>query len=209
MIKTLVEKYDINISNLINKEQKRLDLNYLEASVLIALISINKSTKKFSLNSIKRKINIPENDLGNILSRLAEKGFYTIEVSTQNSLKQEVFNIEPTYKKLEDLINKDIAELLLKEQKSQISETISILENEYEKELSASELETIRTWYGERQISHEIIINAITSLKKRKIKPTIYQIQKFLNISLSRSKEVQDIDEKTREALNKIFKVGL
>lgn len=200
ILKKLYESYDLSIDHILIKEFKRLDLSIQEMSILLVLFLMHKKRKTFSIASIARRVDYSKNEIGTYVESLMDKGFIKIFLEDKDGKEREIFEIDPTFDKIEELIRQDNLDKIKQIYESSISETITLLEQGLGRALMPYELENVRRWYEEKKYHHIKIINAIESAKD---KVSIKYVERILSqIAL----EKIEIDDDVDTALDEIFK---
>jgi DNA replication protein len=200
ILKRLYEDYDLAIERILIKEYKRLKLSMPEMSVLLALFSIYKKRKTFSITSIAKRVELNSNEIGSIVESLMTKNFMTILLDTKDGKEREVFELDPTFKKIEDLYKDDDIEKVKLQEESSLSETIRLFEQGLGRALMSYELENIRRWYDDKTYTHEQIINAIRSAES---KVSVKYVERILTQAIPKPME---IDAEVENALDEIYK---
>ncbi|MCF7931092.1 MAG: DnaD domain protein [Acholeplasmataceae bacterium] len=200
ILKRMYEDYDLSIERILIKEYKRLKLTMQEMSVLLALFSIYKKRKTFSIASISRRVELNQNEIGTAVESLMNKGFMTILLERKDDKQREVFELDPTFKKIEDLYHQDELDKLKLLHESSISETIKLFEQGLGRPLRSHELENIRRWYDDQNYEHQQIISAIEAAKDR---ISIKYVERLLTQVIP---ETIEIDKDVENALDEIFK---
>lgn len=200
ILKRMYEDYDLSIERILIKEYKRLKLTMQEMSVLLALFSIYKKRKTFSITSISRRVELNQAEIGTAVESLMNKGFMTILLERKDDKQREVFELDPTFKKIEDLYQQDELEKLKLLHESSISETIKLLEQGLGRPLRSHELENIRRWYEDSKYEHHQIISAIEAAKDR---VSIKHVERLLTQVIP---DPLEIDQDVENALDEIFK---
>ncbi|MBN2299580.1 MAG: DnaD domain protein [Acholeplasmataceae bacterium] len=200
ILKKLYEDYDLAIERILIKEYKRLRLTMQEMSVLLALFSIYKRRKTFSINAISRRVEFNQNEIGICVESLMDKGFMNIKLEKKDAKEREVFELDPTFKKIEELYQHDEIDRLKQLHENEITEVIKMLEQGLGRSLMGHELENIRRWYEEKEYTHEQIVNAIISCKDR---VSIKYVERILSQIIL---EHVDIDQDVENALDEIYK---
>lgn len=200
ILQKLYNDYNFNIELILTSEYKKLGLDSNELIILLVLFS-NKSKKKvFSLASIARKVDFTQDEIAAIITNLLEKDFIEIKLETYNKKEREIYSLDKTFKQVQTMIEDEIKIDLQQENKSNISETISKLENKLNRILRPNELERVRLWYETFDFEHNKIINTIESLDKN---ISVIKVEKILNLDIEEPKE---IDKDVDDALERIFK---
>lgn len=128
ILKKLYEDYDFPIERILIKEYKRLKLTMQEMNVLLALFSIYKKRKSFSITAISRRVEFTQNEIGSCVESLMNKGFLTIVLERKDDREREVFELNTTFQKIEDLYEQDEIDKLKTLHENSISQTIKLLE---------------------------------------------------------------------------------
>ncbi len=200
ILKRMYEDYDLAIERILIKEYKRLKLTMQEMSVLLALFSIYKKRKTFSITAISRRVELSQNEIGTAVESLMNKGFMTILLDQKDGKEREVFELDPTFTKIEDLYRQDELEKLKQIHESSISITLKLLEQGLGRLLMSHELENVRRWYDEKNYTHERIIEAIQLAKDR---VSIKYVERILSQIIP---DPLEIDQDVENALDEIFK---
>jgi DNA replication protein len=200
ILKRLYEDYDLPIERILLKEYRRLFLTMPEMQILLALFSIFKKRKTFSVASVAKRVEFSTDEIGTLIESLLNKRFLTIMLETKDHKEREVFDLDLTFKKLEDLYLADELDKVKQAEETYMSETIKLLEQGLGRLLLPYELENMRRWYADKNYTHESIINAIKSAKDR---VSIKYVEKILTQQIPKAIEIdQDVDK----ALDEIYK---
>jgi DNA replication protein len=200
MLRRLYEEYDLAVERILIKEYKRLQLSMQEMQVLLALFSIYKKRRTFSIAAIARRVEYSSNDIGTHIESLLNKGFMTISLESKDQKEREIFELDPTFKKIQELFKNDEAEKVKQQEESHIAATIRRLEQGLGRMLLPFELENVRVWYEEKAHTHEQITKAIETAKDR---VSIKYVERILNQNIP--KEIE-IDDEVNQALDEVFK---
>ncbi len=201
IIKKLYENNFLEIDALLTKEGKRLKLTPNDLIVLKTLFTMYKR-RTFSITSISRKIELSSNEIAKSVDNLTQKGFVGLELELRKDKQVEVFNLDGTFDIINELYLNDIKEEEITKNKSNLSETISRLEQAINKVLSSNELQLITMWYEDNLYSHEQIIELI---EKHELsgRLTVKYLERLLNQTKLKKKPV---DSETSKMLDSIFK---
>ncbi len=201
IIKKLYENNFLEIDALLTKEGKRLKLTPNDLIVLKTLFTMYKR-RTFSITSISRKIELSSNEIAKSVDNLTQKGFVGLELELRKDKQVEVFNLDGTFDIINELYLNDIKEEKITKNKSNLSETISRLEQAINKVLSSNELQLITMWYEDNLYSHEQIIELI---EKHELsgRLTVKYLERLLNQTKLKKKPV---DSETSKMLDSIFK---
>ncbi len=150
--------------------------------------------------AISRRLDFTQNEIAPLIEELMDKGFLNIEIEINNNREREVFSLDGTFKKIEDVFKEDEKAKVQALTQNNVMIAINMFEENVQRVLRPQELERIRKWYEEDFYNHNDIISMI-NLKGNKA--TIGSVEKLL--SQDSIKDVK-IDEKTDRILDSIFK---
>ncbi len=200
ILKRLYEEYDVSIERILIKEYKRLKLSMQDAHVLLALFSIYKKRRTFTLAALSKRIDYTADQIGASVETLINQGFLIISLENKEGKEREVFDLDQTFKKIEDLFAQDELDKVKQQTETEVATTLRLFEQGMGRQLLPYELETVRRWYEDQKFSHEKIIKAITSAADR---VSVKYVEKVLNQSVP---EPIEIDEEVENVLDEIFK---
>jgi DNA replication protein len=200
ILKRLYEEYDVSIERILIKEYKRLKLSMQDAHVLLALFSIYKKRRTFTLAALSKRIDYTADQIGASVETLINQGFLIISLENKEGKEREVFDLDQTFKKIEDLFAQDDIDKVKQQTESEVAATLRLFEQGMGRQLLPYELETVRRWYEDHQFSHDKIIKAITTAQDR---VSVKYVEKVLNQSIP---EPIEIDEEVENVLDEIFK---
>lgn len=200
IIKRLYEEFDLSIERILLKEYRRLKLSMAEMSVLIALFSIYKKRKTFTIASISRRVDIGNDAIGNAVESLIDKGFVSVKLESKDGKEREIFDLDFALEKLENLMRQDEIERLRESKENEIMEVIRLFEQGLGRGLLPYELENIRRWFEEKSFTSEQMIKAIEDAGER---VSIKLVERMLNQNALKPIE---IDADLEEALDQIYK---
>jgi len=200
IIKRLYEEFDLSIERILLKEYRRLKLTMAEMSVLIALFSIYKKRKTFTIASISRRVDIGSDAIGNAVESLLEKGYVSTKLESKDGKEREVFDLDQALERIENLLRQDEIERLKERVENDIMNVIRLFEQGLGRGLLPYELENIRRWFEEKDFSSDQIIKAIEEAGDR---VSVKLVERMLNQSALKPIE---IDSDLEEALDQIYK---
>ncbi|KOR75288.1 DNA replication protein [Candidatus Phytoplasma pruni] len=201
MIKILYEEGFLNIEKILIREFKKLHLEIQELSVLLCLFD-SYEKKIFSSSFLATKANLSKNELESILERLRQKNFFSILQDKKDNKIIEIFNLDNTFVKIQQLYKEKKTKSTEKKQKNNISETIENLETLKGRLLTGNELEIVKSWYLEQNYTHDNITQIIVQAGLNK-KDSLNYIERIL----SQTNHVKiENDDKADQILHKIFK---
>jgi DNA replication protein len=200
ILKRLYEEYDFSIERILLKEYRKLSLNMQEVTVLIALFSIYKKRKTFSTLAISRRVEYHSNEIGEIVESLLDKGFVTISLELKDHKEREIFDLTPTFSKIEDLYEAEDAEKQKTIIENDVSNVILKFEQGLGRPLKSYELENIRKWFEDDSYTYLNIVKAIDQAEE---KVSVKYVERIL--SQQPMKQIE-IDQDVEKALDEIFK---
>ncbi len=200
IIKKLYEEFDLSIERILLKEFRRLKLSMAEMSVLIALFSIYKKRKTFTIASISRRVDLSNDDIGNAIESLISKGFLTVKLESKEGKEREIFDLDVAMEKLDELFRMDEIERLREAKENEVVDVIKLFEQGLGRGLLPYELENIRRWFDEKQFTGEQIEKCIKEAGDR---VSIKLVERMLNQNELKPIE---IDADLEEALDQIYK---
>lgn len=200
ILQKLYNDYNFNVEMLLTQNYRKLNLTSDELIILLVLFSNKAKKKVFSLASISRKVDFNQNEIANIVSSLLEKDFLEINLETNNKREREIYNLDKTFLKLEEMLKDEINDDLKQANKSKTAETITLLEEKVNHILRPNELERVRLWYDTFNFDHDVIVDAINKANNN---VTVLGIEKIVNLSVD---DVEEIDKDVDEVLERIYK---
>ncbi|HHT98517.1 MAG TPA: hypothetical protein GXZ79_00330 [Acholeplasma sp.] len=200
ILKRIFDEYNFQIEPIIIKEYKRLNLTFPESIVLMALFSIYRKRKTFSILAISRRVEFNKAEIGEIVDSLINKQFLQVELEVKDDKTREVFNLDKVFEKIEALFIEDQKEKNILQKEQDIKITIKAFENGMGRLLKTYELENIRRWYEDDLYTHDDIMIAIERAQNR-------LSVKYVERILSQEKlEKIEVDQETEKALESLFK---
>lgn len=200
IIKKLYEEFDLSIERILLKEYRRLKLSMAEMSVLIALFSIYKKRKTFTIASISRRVDLESDVIGNAIESLINKGFVNVKLETKDGREREIFDLDEAMERIEELYRIDELDRLKELTENDMMTVIKLFEQGLGRGLLPYELENIRRWFEEKQFSSDVIIKCIHEAGER---ISVKLVERMLNQEVLKSIE---IDADLEEALDQIYK---
>lgn len=200
ILKRIFDEYNFQLEPIIIKEYKRLNLTFPESIVLMALFSIYRKRKTFSILAISRRVEFNQAEIGEIVDSLINKQLLQVELEVKDDKTREVFNLDKVFEKIEALFIEDQKEKNILQKEQDIKITIKAFENGMGRLLKTYELENIRRWYEDDLYTHDDIMIAIERAQNR-------LSVKYVERILSQEKlEKIEVDQETEKALESLFK---
>lgn len=200
IIKRLYEEFDLSIERILLKEYRRLKLTMAEMSVLIALFSIYKKRKTFTVASIARRVDLTSDEIGSAVEALMNKGFVAIHLDDKDGKEREIFDLDQALSAIEELLKNDEKDRLREQQENDITRIIRLFEQGLGRPLYGYEFDTIRRWFEERLFTADQIHKAIVDAGER---VSVKLVERMLN--QAEMKHIE-IDQELEEALDQIYK---
>ncbi len=203
MIKFMIEKGYLDINKVIIENYNKLNINEVEAFLIINLIDMYKTKQlNLSVTTLSKKLNTTQTNCSEALNNLLTKGLITINIEyTKSNKAKEVFDIEDLFIALDKLFNNEIKNQRVVSSENKIQEIIDMCEQKLSKTLSPYELELILTWIDTNEKVSDIQ-NALDIAVSKNINNLKY-IDKIL---LSNKKSVEVYDEDKSKTLDDIFR---
>lgn len=201
MIEKLYEEGLLDYNKLIIQNYKALELNEVDAIVLIKILDLYKKNKNIRTSKIISTTGISKKDVENSLARLIEKNIYEIYIEYKNGIGDESISLDPLFKKIADIFSDEPND----EDESEIKLTIKLIEGELKRPLTPIEFNVISEWFSLDGYNFENIKKAVVeSVKANRV--TFKNIEKeLLAEKKSKLTPSKKINSKTADALNKIY----
>lgn len=187
----LLKSTNIQISKQLLFNYKKLKITDQELIVLIYLINENTYNPK----QIGKDLEIPFNEILEIINNLTEKGIIKVEIIKINNIRTEVINLDSLYEKLAFLIIKE-------EKKEEKPKAIfDTFEKELGRTLSPLEYEIINDWLT--MCNEEVIILALREAIYNGVNNFRY-IERIINEWNKKGiKTKEDVEKSKQEFKNK------
>ena len=203
LIKQIYEEYGLPIERIVNKEYKRLGLNLPEAMVLLALFSIYERRRSFTIAAISRRVEYTREEIGEYILSLQNKDFLLVELELNKDGKQrEVFNLDPAFNKIERLIVKDYEEKINEQAAEHIGRMMRLLEDNLGRVLSAYEMDLIRKWYLNRDLTYDTIEKEIRTATSK----SRWSINQIDHLLMTKNVDDREVDPETAQVLKQVYK---
>ena len=201
LIKRLYEESDLAIEKILMREHQRLNLTSQELIILLALFSYYKR-RTFSVSALSKRVDFTQNEIGEMVDSLINKGFISFYLESKDGKTREVFSLDKTFEKIEEIYAEDEEKRKMEQVESNITKAIEQMEIAIGKPLSAYELEIIRKWYEKEEYGHHKIMELIyqADLSGR---ASVRYIERLLNQS---NIEPLEADEQADKIIEKLFK---
>lgn len=201
LIKKLYENQDLSIERILAREQKKLKLTAEQLIILLALFNAYRR-RTFTISSLSKKVDLSIAQIESGINYLMNHHFLTIYLETKDGKMREVFSLDGTFNKIEQIYQLEFEENKFQQVKNFLSETIEAFEVAMGKPLSAYELEMIRNWYEKSLYEHSDVVKVIqeTSLNQR---TTVTYVERLLN---AKQVTALPVDDQADQVLDDLFK---
>lgn len=165
MLKNLFEQGYFNYRDFIVENTKKLSLSSLEAMILIEMLDEFKNDKRILIDVISNSLLEKRSKIEEAMSSLNEKGFYSIYVSYENGLGEEVASLDGFFKTAEAIIeNKPISD-----KGDELYSVIEYLNGVLNRILSSQEIEIVTSLVKDDCYTLADFKNAVDTKLKNKV----------------------------------------
>ena len=196
----LIKAKTISFNEMLIRYYHSLGLSETEAMILMVLyVGQDDLEDVLSVEQLKHKVSLNENELSEVLLGLVQKGFIELLI---DDFGHESFNLEPTIDKLGNIVSNDNT-VDEKDRESQIHEIVSYIENCYQKVLGPSDLIVINSWIDLNYTIDEVKQAVLDSLKAKKM-----HIKYADAILANRKKQRQqtvEVDDDIKQLLQSVY----
>ena len=176
MINKLFELGYFKYQDFILDNMKKLSLSTLEAIVLIKMLDEYKIDKRVLIDEISDDIIEKKSLVEEAMSSLIEKGFYSVYVSYDNGLGEEVASLDGFFERVEAILNN--TGVIDKE--DELFSVIDYLSNVLNRILSSQEVEIVTSLVKEDFYTLDNFKNAVEEKLKNRSVITIKMIARAL-----------------------------
>lgn len=199
-LKKIYEQFDINIERLLVKKHREMNITTPEMVILLVLLDILKKKPIFSIQSIMKRLDFNQKEIGIHINNLIDKGFLNIyHEETKQGKIQELFDLDNLFQKMETLNQEE--KPISVQQMTSIQSIVILLEEYLNRNLQAKELQQLRHLIEEEHYEIQKIKDIILDLKE---KVSLFKIQRLLTIQDKLPKH--ETDSKKDAALDALFK---
>ncbi|HEY8444658.1 MAG TPA: DnaD domain protein [Bacilli bacterium] len=193
----LIKNGFIDFKNLMIEKYHLLGINETDAIILIKLQNLlQQGKRKLSGEDLAPTMSITANTISKRIVELVKNGYITLTLSDVDA--SEVFSLDETYKRLAYILENEEDKSSTSLNENLIKEVVMILEKEFKKMVTPTELEIVYHWVNEDHYEIENIKNAIYECAKLKK----YNV-KYVDLILNRKN--QPTKFKTEENLQELF----
>lgn len=171
-MKSLIKKNIIDFSELVLNNYYKLGLDETEAVILIKLhYLLNRNINYISPKQLSSMLSISSQTTSKRLNSLIERGFIRIELVPMDDGKQtESFNIDYLVERIVKSDYEEKKEDIIEQNKSIESKLVKLFQEEFKKQLSVLDIQTITKWLNEDMYTYEIIEDSLfEAVRTRKL----------------------------------------
>lgn len=189
MLEKLYNLNALDLSKLVLKYKKDLNLTSEEIVILLSLSNLLKTNSNKLESNLATILNIDNNTISNSIAHFMELGYLDLEIVNVNGIGVEKYSIIPLLNQLEVIINDE------SKPKNDSKDIFMYIENLINRSLSSKELETINEWL-DYNISLSDIKRAEKSLSVSGINITVSRLEKELfKLNGHKSSNIEKLDQ--------------
>lgn len=195
----LIKARSISFNEMLIRYYTKLKLNETQAIVLMLLyVELEEHGSFLTIESIKNKVSISDDELSNVILNLLNDGFIEILINEEG---KEIFRLDPVIEKLGEVIEKSST----KEDKGEVDlkDLVTYIENVYGRVLSSNDLKLINYWLEEGYEIDKIKDAVLISLRAKKL-----HLKYVDTILLNRNKQrekVEVVDDEMKQLLDTVY----
>lgn len=163
MIKKMYEIGCFNYQKFILEHTKELSLNSDETLVLIKILEIFEKDKSLSSEDIMARLSLTKNRIDKTLASLLERNFYEIYINYDQGTGEEYISVDGFFNKVETILENKIIE-----PKDDMYNITQYVTKEFNRILTAKDLEILSSLVYEDRYTLENIKVAIEKIKEKK-----------------------------------------
>lgn len=192
----LINSHMISFKEALVKNFKKIDLNEIEAMVIILLYEQKKINNTLSIESLLEQVTLSEYDLSSMIVNLVERGY--IELVIEDNMEEHFF-LTPTIDKLGEVLEQNDKKTHSND--IELSKTINFIESVFQKQMTLNDLKNIDRWL-EEGFSFEEITNTV--LECVRLKKTNVKYVDAVLISRKKHEKATNVDPELQEVLQQI-----
>lgn len=192
----LINSHMISFKEALVKNFKKIDLNELEAMVIILLYEQKKINNTLSIESLLEQVTLSEYDLSSMIVNLVERGY--IELVIEDNMEEHFF-LTPTIDKLGEVLEQNDKKTHTND--IELSKTVNFIESVFQKQMTLNDLKIIDRWL-EEGFSFEEITNTV--LECVRLKKTNVKYVDAVLISRKKHEKATNVDPELQEVLQQI-----
>ncbi len=192
----LINSHMISFKEALVKNFKKINLNEIEAMVIILLYEQKKINNTLSIESLLEQVTLSEYDLSSMIVNLVERGY--IELVIEDNMEEHFF-LTPTIDKLGEVLEQNDKKTHSND--IELSKTINFIESVFQKQMTLNDLKIIDRWL-EEGFSFEEITNTV--LECVRLKKTNVKYVDAVLISRKKHEKATNVDPELQEVLQQI-----
>lgn len=192
----LINSHMISFKEALVKNFKKIDLNEIEAMVIILLYEQKKINNTLSIESLLEQVTLSEYDLSSMIVNLVERGY--IELVIEDNMEEHFF-LTPTIDKLGEVLEQNDKKTHSND--IELSKTVNFIESVFQKQMTLTDLKIIDRWL-EEGFSFEEITNTV--LECVRLKKTNVKYVDAVLISRKKHEKATNVDPELQEVLQQI-----
>lgn len=192
----LINSHMISFKEALVKNFKKIDLNEIEAMVIILLYEQKKINNTLSIESLLEQVTLSEYDLSSMIVNLVERGY--IELVIEDNMEEHFF-LTPTIDKLGEVLEQNDKKTHSND--IELSKTVNFIESVFQKQMTLNDLKIIDRWL-EEDFSFEEITSTV--LECVRLKKTNVKYVDAVLISRKKHEKATNVDPELQEVLQQI-----
>ncbi len=197
----LIKAKTISFNEMLIRYYKKLNLTEQEAMLLMLLyIQQDEGDSLLSINVLKDKVTIPENELSSIILKLVQEGYIELLISDDG---KESFNLDKVIDMLGEYLSDNDSNKKETDRTAILQEIVSYTEKCYQRVLSSNDLMIINHWLDLNYSLQDIEQAILDSLKAKK-SHLKYADAILANRKKERTK-VTEVDEDIKQMLQGVY----
>lgn len=197
----LIKAKTISFNEMLIRYYKKLNLTEQEAMLLMLLyIQQDEGDSLLSINVLKDKVTIPENELSSIILKLVQEGYIELLISDDG---KESFNLDKVIDMLGEYLSDNDSDKKETDRTAILQEIVSYTEKCYQRVLSSNDLMIINHWLDLNYSLQDIEQAILDSLKAKK-SHLKYADAILANRKKERTK-VTEVDEDIKQMLQGVY----
>ena len=192
----LINSHMISFKEALVKNFKKIDLNEIEAMVIILLYEQKKINNTLSIESLLEQVTLSEYDLSSMIVNLVGRGY--IELVIEDNMEEHFF-LTPTIDKLGEVLEQNDKKTHSND--IELSKTVNFIESVFQKQMTLNDLKIIDRWL-EEDFSFEEITNTV--LECVRLKKTNVKYVDAVLISRKKHEKATNVDPELQEVLQQI-----
>lgn len=163
MLEELYEQGYLNYQALILNNYKKIEINEVDAIILIKILDLYKTTKKIRVNKLSQETGISKKTIEDSLNNLITKNLYGINlVLNDNGLSEEKISLDPLFDKLEGIFK---GEEIVKVEEG-LKKIVALYEGEIQRPVTPQEYAVLEDFIIKDGFSTEDVEKAIKAIVK-------------------------------------------